>query len=125
MHRVSARQLDRGDTGADGRRRWRLRRVSGHVEADADRRGYVHKNTRIKLDGRHYINATFENVTFEWNGMPGGITGASTLQGYNRVETKSPVVSSAWELLNIMQMTTEEFRKSWQRLPDSYFKAFE
>lgn len=71
------------------------------------------ENQEVRLDGKWFINCTFENVTIEYNGGPMRVDNP-TRKGTFAFKTNSVPVSGSVEVLRMFGVLTPEFVEKWQ-----------
>lgn len=75
--------------------------------------GQKYKDQLVPLDGNHYVDCTFENVTFRWHGHPymidrGHFTGAVKIEAHDSV-------ADTIEFLKTFGFLEPSFAASWHR----------
>ena len=68
--------------------------------------GRTFSNESVPLDGMYFVNCSFQNVTFEYNGSgPFQIAGTVTMGGTLRVHSPDPRVGTGLNLARIIAKT--------------------
>lgn len=67
-------------------------------------KGRTFKNRRVRLDRRHFVGCHFEGVVFVWDGGPCIVGTGCTFADPVYLESLSPVISDAIEVLGSLQM---------------------
>ena len=78
--------------------------------------GHHFRNERVPIDNRLYMDCTFENVTFVWDGGEGSMDNVH-FQGTKRLEILNPERAVTVDVLKLLGFLTPEFAESWTHTP--------
>lgn len=84
--------------------------------------GQEFNHERIVLDGTVYVECTFADCTFVWDGLRPWEFMACRLAGTTRLEAPSGPVAGTIDLLNYFGFLREDFAQDWKHLPAEHFE---
>jgi len=96
---------------------------TGHMDAGSRRIiGKVLVAERIRLGWDSYIDCTFRDCTFVWNGIRSWSFQGCRLEGTIRLEAPNGPVAGTIDLLKFFGFLRPDFASEWKHLPDEHFK---
>jgi hypothetical protein len=76
--------------------------------------GVDYRDRSVIVDGKNFIDCSFTNVVFKWQGEPFMMT-RGRIEGPRRLEVASQTAAEVIDFLKGLGFLSEEFASSWRR----------